>query len=227
MTGTVIVFDIDGTLMGHRAAADDALDNFLRLMGIDPTPSLHHAWIRAEQEHFTAWRDGNISFTEQRHLRMAELLTALGMTVDGEAQLDQLFTYYLAEYERAWRAYPDALPCLEELRNRGFKLAVLSNGEYRQQDLKLERIGVRKFFSCVLTSDSLGAAKPHREALDRAAEVLNASSAELTYIGDDVEIDVLGARAAGWRAFHLDRSDISRIQGCIKSLSELPALLER
>jgi len=227
MTGTVIVFDIDGTLMDHRAAADAGLDSYLRLIGAEPTLSLHNTWIRAERKHFTAWREGELSFTEQRRLRMADLLKALGKTVGGEAQLDQLFDSYLAEYERAWRTYPDAPPCLEELRNRGFKLAVLSNGDARQQDLKLERIGVRKFFSRVLTSDSLGAAKPHREAFDRAAEVLNAPSAELTYIGDDVEVDVLGARAAGWQAFHLDRFDTGHFQPCVKSLSELPALLDR
>ncbi|SDN86445.1 putative hydrolase of the HAD superfamily [Actinomyces ruminicola] len=227
MTGALIVFDIDGTLMDHRAAADEALDNFLRLVGTEPTPSLHNLWIRAEREHFTAWRKGKVSFTEQRRLRMADLLKTLGKTIGGEAKLDQLFELYLAEYERAWRAYPDAPPCLVELRSRGFELAALSNGNSRQQDLKLEHIGVREFFSYVLTSDSLGAAKPHREAFDRAAEALSSPSAELTYIGDDVEVDVLAARAAGWHAFHLDRFGTSHVQGRIKSLSELPALLDR
>lgn len=227
MSGAVIVFDVDGTLMDHRRAADEGLGSFLRLMGTDPTPSLRDVWFQAEQEHFTAWRQGQISFTEQRRLRMADLLKALGNTVSGDTQLDRLFDTYLTEYERSWRPYPDASPCLEELLNHGFELAVFSNGDNRQQNKKLERIGVRKYFSCVLTSDSLGAAKPHREAFDRAAEALNAPGTELTYIGDDVEVDVLGARAAGWHAILLDRFDANHIQGRIKSLSELPALLQR
>ena len=54
-----------------------------------------------------------------------------------------------AEYERAWQAYPHVLPCLEELRDHGFEPVVFSNGDDRQQNMKLERIGVREYFSCV------------------------------------------------------------------------------
>lgn len=78
---------------------------------------------------------------------------------------------------------------------------------------------------CVLTADFLGAAKPHREAFDKATEVLGFASSGLTYVGDDFALDVLAARAAGWQAFHLDRFDTGCAQDCIRSLSELPALL--
>lgn len=227
MAGAFIVFDIDGTLMDHRAAADGGLDNFLRLIGAEPSPSLRNAWLRAEQKHFTAWREGRVSFAEQRRRRMAELLTVLGAPVSDEAQLDRLFGSYLVEYERAWQAYPDAAPCLEELHDHGFELAVLSNGGDQQQNMKLERIGVREYFSCVLTAESLGAAKPYREVFDRAAATLGSTSSELTYVGDDIELDALAARSAGWQAFHLGRFGIPCTHGCIRSLSELPALLRR
>ncbi len=109
MTGAVIVFDIDGTLMDHGAAAGEGLDSFLHLIGAEPTPSLGDAWLRAEQEHFTAWREGKVSFAEQWRLRMANLFEVLGKPVSGEAQPNQFFGSYLAEYERAWQVYPDVL----------------------------------------------------------------------------------------------------------------------
>ncbi|MDU0348769.1 HAD family hydrolase [Actinomyces sp. MRS3W] len=227
MTDAIIVFDIDGTLMDHRASADEGLDNFLRLIGAEPTALLHDTWHRAEQEHFMTWREGKVTFAEQRRRRMADLLEALVKPVSDTAQLDQLFGAYLVEYKRAWRAYPDVSSCLEELRKRGFELAVLSNGDDQQQNLKLERIGVREYFACVLTADSLGVAKPHREAFDAAVEALGTAGSELTYVGDDFELDVLAARTAGWRAFHLDRSGTRCVRGCIRSLNELPALLCR
>lgn len=118
---------------------------------------------------------------------MADLLTVMGAPVSGEAQLDRLFGSYLAEYERAWQVYPDAAPYLDELRDQGFELAVLSNGGDQQQNMKLERIGVREYFSCVLTAESLGAAKLYREVFDRAPAALGSTSSKLTYVGDDIE----------------------------------------
>ncbi len=156
MTGAVIVFDIDGTLMDHGAAAGEGLDSFLHLIGAEPTPSLGDAWLRAEQERFTAWREGKVSFAEQWRLRMANLFEVLGKPVSGEAQPNQFFGSYLAEYERAWQVYPDVPSCLEELCDRGFEMVVFRNGDDQQQNIKLERIGVCEYFSCVLTADSLG-----------------------------------------------------------------------
>lgn len=158
---------------------------------------------------------------------MTDLLEALGEPVRGETRLDGLFATYLDQYERAWQAYPDALPCLEELYEYGFEPVLFSNGDDRQQRMKLERIGVRTYFSKVLTADSLGAAKPHRQAFDRAARALGRTGSELTYVGDDLDLDVLAARAAGWRAVHLDRSGTGHDRYRIRSLRELPALLRR
>ena len=40
---------------------------------------------------------------------MANLFEVLGKPVSGEAQPNQFFGSYLAEYERAWQVYPDVL----------------------------------------------------------------------------------------------------------------------
>ncbi|WP_425393664.1 HAD family hydrolase [Actinomyces gerencseriae] len=72
-----------------------------------------------------------------------------------------------------------------------------------------------------------GTAKPHRETFDRAAEALGSVGSGLTYVGDDLALDVPAARAAGWRTFHLDRFGTSCVQDCIRLLSEFPVLLRR
>ncbi|GAA1390161.1 HAD family hydrolase [Luteococcus peritonei] len=218
---SVIVFDIDGTLMDHAEAARAALAGWVVSLGQSMTTEIAMAWEAAERRHFTAWREGEISFAEQRRRRLREVLPLLGQPVGDDDQLDRVFAHYLRRYEAAWLPYPDVRECLERLRVASRRLAVLSNGAAEQQRRKLKSIGVASFFSEVFTPDRLGVAKPHPEAFQRAAELLGVAPSECFYVGDDHEADVLAARRAGWRAVHLDRTGQMLDADAIAGLDQL------
>ena len=57
----------------------------------------------------------------------------------------------------------------------------------------------------MFTAERLGVAKPRPAAFLRVCEALGLAPAQVLYVGDEHEVDVLGARAAGLRAVHLDR----------------------
>ncbi len=117
-----------------------------------------------------------------------------------------MFGHYLAAYTSAWQAYDDAVPTLERVRDAGLAVAVLTNGDKAQQTAKLRATGLLDLCGPVLASSALPAAKPSRVAYDAVCDVLGLSPAQLLMVGDNLEVDVLGARAAGFRAVHLDRS---------------------
>lgn len=218
----VVVFDIDGTLMDHAASARTALDAWAAGLGCPTTEKLAKAWTAAEQRHFAAWRDGQISFAEQRRRRLRDILPILGRPIGSDEDLDQLFTGYLRAYEAAWQPYPDVHECLKTLQATGHRLAILSNGADEQQRKKLSAIGVAHHFSEIFTAESLGVAKPRREAYERTAEALGVAPADCLYVGDDYEVDVAAARGAGWQAIHLDRTDPARECEAIATLKDLP-----
>jgi putative hydrolase of the HAD superfamily len=58
----------------------------------------------------------------------------------------------------------------------------------------------------VSTSQSLGVSKPAAEAYHLTCKALGTEPAETLMIGDNLELDVVGARAAGLTALHLDRA---------------------
>ena len=200
-----VVFDLDGTLFDHPVAARQALDAWLADRGVTPTEELARAWRAAEDRHFAAWRDGRTSFAEQRRGRLRDLLPLLGEPVGSDDELDAVFAGYLAAYERAWVGYDDVDAALAAVAERGLRTAVLTNGQEAQQRAKLARLGLLERVGPVFTAEGLGVAKPRPEAFVRVCDALGLPPGQVLYVGDEHEVDVLGARAAGLRAVHLDR----------------------
>jgi len=196
-----VLLDLDGTLVDHESAAAAGLRGWLPTIGLVPTEAAIARWTAVQEAHLAAWRDGRITFAEQRRRRLRDYLGRDGT----DAELDELFAGYVTHYEGAWRAFDDAAAALTALAAAGVPTAVLTNGTRGQQLRKLSRTGLGDLTGPVFTVDDLGVAKPHAAAFHRACERWGLAPGEVLSVGDDHTLDVLGARAAGLSAVHLDR----------------------
>ncbi|QHC68629.1 HAD-IA family hydrolase [Rathayibacter sp. VKM Ac-2759] len=222
-----MAFDLDGTLVDHEGAATNGLHRWLRSLDATPTAELTAEWFRIEKKHVTSWREGSISWDEQRRQRLREFLPLIGRAVGEPGDLDRCFREgYLPAYEDSWTAYPDARPVLEELIARGFTVAIISNGQDAQQSGKLRRTGLAGLVPDVLTADGLGVAKPDPAIFTRACARLDVAPDAVLYVGDEYDLDVVAARAAGLRAVHLDRPDSNRFHEASR-VTDLHQLLGR
>jgi putative hydrolase of the HAD superfamily len=129
-----------------------------------------------------------------------------------------VFAGFLNLYEQSWAAFPDAQPALEVAKGNGWRIGVLTNGATRQQNAKLAAIGLADFVDVVATSESLGFSKPAAEAYRLTCEALGVDPAETLMIGDNLELDVLAARAAGLSAEHLDRPAGGTLDQLVRAL---------
>lgn len=173
-----------------------------------------------------------------------EVLLSLGLTVPGgglEEIVRELELECLPEVE----IVPGVEAALEGLRDRGYVLGVVSSAGYPPfVELALERIGLRPFFSEVLTSAGEGIYKSDPEIYRRAAARLGAEPGEAVHVGDHPRYDVQAAKAAGlsavWFMAHSERT--TRLHGgswaeaeeaglqadaVIREMSELEAAIER
>jgi HAD superfamily hydrolase (TIGR01549 family) len=99
--------------------------------------------------------------------------------------------------------YPDALPCLAALRDAGFRLAVIANQPVPRHQ-QLLALGVEA--EVIAMSDEMDLFKPDPAFFDRTLELLGAPDpADVAYVGDRVDNDVLPAIAAGMRAIWIRR----------------------
>jgi putative hydrolase of the HAD superfamily len=221
---TAVLFDLDGTLLDHEAASAAALRAWLPSYGLgqEDIEAAIPVWSALEEQHYPAWRAGQISFAEQRRRRIRDFLPAVGQAVPA-SQLDAVFAEYLTCYEAAWAAFDDAAPALRRITSAGLRTGVLTNGDQAQQTAKLAATGLLELSGPVFASSELPAAKPDRRAYLEACHRLHVAPGQALMVGDNYDLDVLAARAAGLTAIHLDRSanPAQTARGTISTLHDL------
>jgi len=125
--------------------------------------------------------------------------------------------------------YPDALPCLVELRRRGYHVGVAGNQPQScEQFLRDAGIDV----DYIGTSEGWGVRKPAPEFFARIIAEAGCEPGEIAYVGDRVDFDVIPARVAGMISVHVRRGPWGYLQAGaeqahvrIDSLAELPEAL--
>ncbi len=191
-----ILFDAGGTLIhvdGRRFCAAAGL------------PYLPEAFVSAEAAAIGAvrsWilRHPESTDAERMPLFLDQFLQALG--IERRQERETAARRIAQEHDRAnlWSgAAPGAHETLEVLRERGYRLGVVSNADGRVQRL-LEEAGLATHLEIILDSANVGFEKPDPRIFLAATEKLKIHPSACAYVGDVYEIDILGARAAGLRA---------------------------
>jgi putative hydrolase of the HAD superfamily len=94
-----------------------------------------------------------------------------------------------------FRCYPDVLPALGEYRAEGLRIVVVSNWDVSLH-VVLRRLGVTPMVDGIVTSAEAGARKPAPEIFDLALELADVPARDAIHVGDSLDEDVAGARAA-------------------------------
>jgi HAD superfamily hydrolase (TIGR01662 family) len=128
--------------------------------------------------------------------------------------------------------YPDAAPCLTELRRAGYRVGLVGNQPAWIEDA-LAPAGLE--VDLIASSERLGVEKPSPAFFARVAELMDLPPERIAYVGDRVDNDVLPARAAGmlavflrrgpWGMVHAGRPEAARADLRLDSLADLPAAL--
>jgi putative hydrolase of the HAD superfamily len=121
--------------------------------------------------------------------------------------------------------FPDARPALTVLRERGVRLVVVSNWDCSLPRW-LEQAGLDELVDGTVSSAVVGRAKPAPDVFLEGLRLAGATPAEAVHVGDSLDGDVGGARAAGVRAILLQRhGEPPAGVPAIRTLDELPSLL--
>lgn len=130
--------------------------------------------------------------------------------------------------------YPDAIPTLRAVQERGYLLGIAAN----QPDGVVERLAELDLpLDLNATSTSLGVAKPDPRFFEQIVARLDVRPDEIVYIGDRLDNDILPAHAYGmhavfikrgpWGHIHATWPQIGRVKHRISSLDEVFAVLDR
>jgi putative hydrolase of the HAD superfamily len=139
-------------------------------------------------------------FRTIRRLALEEVFRAAGADDAQSAPIIEgsLEVYMAARHQV--ELYPEVRACLERL-SAQYRVASLSNG-----NACLVTIGLSHLFHATIAAHSHGASKPDPTFFHLACRELGCAPEEVAHLGDDVELDVRGARGAGLQAVWLNRA---------------------
>jgi putative hydrolase of the HAD superfamily len=119
--------------------------------------------------------------------------------LDGGVAL-RLVAHFRSTYDGYCALTDDTRRTLVELRGRGLKLGVITNGPSAMQRRKLAVLGLARAFDSVVVSEEEGVRKPDAEIFRRALARCGVAAHEAWFVGDHPVADVEGAHGAGMRA---------------------------
>ena len=122
---------------------------------------------------------------------------------------------------------PSAIEVLECL-SKKYKLHIITNGFHKVQHVKLKYANLTKYFNAIITSEKVGVMKPDTKIFEFALETANAKSSESVYVGDDLEVDILGCQNSGMDGIYFNpkrEKHTEKVTFEIACLSQLKELL--
>jgi putative hydrolase of the HAD superfamily len=204
-----IFFDMDGTILDWTTGMEESwLESCERHH--DPawphTPSQLHEAIRARRLWF--WNDaeratrGRMDLDGASREIVRHAFEDLGI---GESDL----AHRLADFYRALRftrifPYPGAIETLQAFLSRGVRMALLTNGEARNQRRAVERHGLERYFDCIVIEGEFGCGKPDERVFRHALETVACDPDAVWMVGDSLEADIAGAHPLGIHTIWVD-----------------------
>ncbi len=170
-----ILFDMDGVLTDSYSAWCSIINDALRSVGKKP-------------------------------LTKAELKRHFGQPVEKDQQthfqgytIEQIRRLYLKHYFNHWdkiKLFPDTLPVLKEVVDKGWKIGLISNSTKGIIAPVMKRHNITKYFDVVMSMNDVKNGKPHPEMVIKACKLLKVKASETVVIGD-TQNDMIAGKKAG------------------------------
>lgn len=214
------VFDAYGTLFDvgsvARGAQDALGERWQALSDLWRMKQLQYTWLRGLGGH-------HVDFWQVTGDALDYAMASLG--IEDDALRDRLMNLYLSI-----AAYPEVPAMLAELKSRGIRLAILSNGSPAMLAAAAGNAGIAAYFDVILSVEEVGVFKPHPRVYALAPESLGIATENILFLSSN-GWDAFSAKAFGFRVLWCNRfgQAAERIpatpDGGIRDLSQLPALI--
>jgi len=223
-----VFFDFYNTLATYHPPREELYVNICRELGIKVEAkalfsSLAAADIFYRNENLRSPIDkktpeGKINFYVEYATR---IIGGAGIEISRDTALQILAKVREQKWE--FKTFDDTLSTLKDLDNRGLILGLISNVVQDMEPTYTE-LGLQPYLDFKVTSAEVGCDKPNPEIFQAALKKAQVKPDEVIYIGDQYDLDIVGARGVGMTALLIDRNDyFPDITDCprIHSLTEV------
>ena len=232
-----VLFDMFDTLMMIRKNHEFYSPSLMRMYrylnknGVNVSfDTFQKAYIKTRDE---LYAKANVNLEEPHfNVRVSETLKSLGYNYDVSSPIVAAATAEFCEEFMTFVYLDENTEKLLRILHGKYKLGIISNFAIPEcVDKLLKTHGLDKLFDAIVVSGAVNKRKPSPEVFERTLKALGVSASETVFVGDTLDADIEGAKAVGMKAVYIERR-IEKVEEVspdhtIKSLSELPMLLER
>ena len=194
-----IFFDLDRTLWDFDAAAEVAFERVyekynLKSLGIPSAHDFHEVYHPLNERLWELYRADKITKDDLNRTRFVLPLEHYG--IHDVELADHLSEDYVYWSPRIVRLIPGTMELLDYLKPK-YHLHLITNGFQEVQHIKLSGSGLEPYFETLTVSEEVGVKKPNPEIFQYALRKAHARAEESLMIGDEMAVDIDGARAVG------------------------------
>ena len=225
-----LFFDLDRTLWDFDKSAQQTFallfeKHKLNHKGVPDLKTFFSTYNKHNDVLWESYRNGDLKKEILRDLRFVHTLESFG--VKDEELAVTLSEDYLYYAPRTVHLFQGAVEVVKQLHPH-FELHLITNGFEEVQHIKIQTAGLEPYFNKVITSEAAGVKKPDPKIFEYALYLTGASKSESLMIGDDLEVDILGAQSFGMDQIYFNPESLPHQEKPsfeIRHLNEIPDIL--
>ena len=190
-----LFFDLDHTLWDFETNSKETIQELytthrLAELGIVDFDGFYSTYSAHNHRLWDRYTKG---FIKQEELRWKRVyLSLLDFKVANEPLAKQMSQAYLEILPNKKHLFPYTIEILEYLKQKEYKMHLITNGFESVQFKKIKNSGLQDYFIEVITSEASNSLKPQKEIFEYALKNANAIVEKSIMIGDNESADIQG-----------------------------------
>jgi HAD superfamily hydrolase (TIGR01509 family) len=204
-----IIFDLDGVLIDSEPLHCKADTQLLGELGTDPPANYF--------DRFAGWKDATMWEAIKTDYHITKSIDEI-MTMQIPIKLNLL-------QEDDFKAIPGIVELLEDIKAVHIPIAIASSSPKIFIEAVVEKIGIRQYFSILLSGEEIERSKPEPDIFFKAALLLNVNPAECLVVEDSksgtIAAKKAGMKCIGYQNFNSGNQDLSNADFIVNDIREI------
>jgi putative hydrolase of the HAD superfamily len=206
-----LFFDLDHTLWDFETNSKETIQELyatchLAELGIVDFDGFYSTYSAHNHRLWDRYTKG---FIKQEELRWKRVyLSLLDFKVANEPLAKEMSQAYLEILPNKKHLFPYTIEILEYLKQKDYKMHLITNGFESVQFKKIKNSGLHDYFIEVITSEASNSLKPQKEIFEYALKNANATVAESIMIGDNESADIQGGINMGMNTIFVNHIQV-------------------
>jgi len=230
MTNKHLFFDLDRTLWDFEKNSEIALFKLFHELSLNEAiDSFELFHTNYKKNNAFLWKEYGAGRLSKENLRNDRFkITLEHFDINNPDIVNKISDGYVELSPQQTALFPHTHETLDYLKKEGYNMHIITNGFKEVQYIKLNKSGLDQYFDVIVCSEDVGQNKPSPAIFKHSLNSANAKASDSVMIGDDYEVDVVGAQNFGMHGILFDPENTFshyQDQHRIQTLNELPGLL--